>query len=398
RNLHYLGRSESWCIAHLVDSPNPAQVNSQPIEGKIGTQETSEITYVLTPKKDLDMTHPLDEDHPLLVRTTDLREEMRRIDPPGSRWVRYSRPENCFEPEFQETTPKTEKVKVNVVWYLMDGKVLPPVTDVLPLGRLSRAAAMSVYGGSDNRRSTVLSGKTENGEPLKGHRHAFYLLSDEDGDDRLDHLTLYSSMGFDLKHQNALGRLTHLYGRRGKTDLKLMLLGMTVHPDGTPETPVTGKSREWRSFTPYLLTRHPKTTRKGRWKTQPLPEEIKIKTPEKLGRFPTEEHLLLKYGILPDLTEIQRDGPISQLLLSIERRDLPPVKSLKPVPEFRWNGFTKRWLEFKRYHRGVKPVSGMGYGFHITFKEPVQGPIALGYGCHYGLGLFLSISKEDGSC
>ena len=29
-----------------------------------------------------------------------------------------------------------------------------------------------------------------------------------------------------------------------------------------------------------------------------------------------------------------------------------------------------------------------GYGFEIEFAEPVQGPIALGYGCHFGLGQF----------
>ncbi|NIP67097.1 type I-U CRISPR-associated protein Cas5/Cas6, partial [Candidatus Bathyarchaeota archaeon] len=252
RNLHYLGRSESWCIAQLVNSPNLDKVNAQPVNGKTQAPKDSDIAYVLTPKENLDMTHRLDRHHPLLVRTTILREEMKRVDPPGSRWIRYSRPENCFEPEFQAVTPKTVGVRVNVVRYLIDGKVLPPVTDALPLGRLSRAVAMSVYGGSDDKRSTVLSGKDEDGNPLKGHIHAFYLPSDEDGDDRLDHITLYSSMGFEPEHQNALGRLTTLYGRRGKPDLELMLLGMTVHPDGTPENPVTGKSREWHSFTPYL--------------------------------------------------------------------------------------------------------------------------------------------------
>lgn len=31
------------------------------------------------------------------------------------------------------------------------------------------------------------------------------------------------------------------------------------------------------------------------------------------------------------------------------------------------------------------------YGFEIEFAEPVCGPIALGFGCHFGLGLFLPV-------
>lgn len=30
-----------------------------------------------------------------------------------------------------------------------------------------------------------------------------------------------------------------------------------------------------------------------------------------------------------------------------------------------------------------------GYGFRITFPDSVDGPLALGYGAHFGLGLFI---------
>ena len=29
-----------------------------------------------------------------------------------------------------------------------------------------------------------------------------------------------------------------------------------------------------------------------------------------------------------------------------------------------------------------------GYGFRVEFPEPVRGPIAVGYGAHFGLGVF----------
>jgi len=32
-----------------------------------------------------------------------------------------------------------------------------------------------------------------------------------------------------------------------------------------------------------------------------------------------------------------------------------------------------------------------GFGFEVVFSEPVRGPIALGYGCHFGLGQFVPV-------
>ena len=51
------------------------------------------------------------------------------------------------------------------------------------------------------------------------------------------------------------------------------------------------------------------------------------------------------------------------------------------------------WLDFRNQRktgngsRGPSPPTG----FRIKFKEPVKGPIALGYGSHFGLGLFLPV-------
>ena len=53
-------------------------------------------------------------------------------------------------------------------------------------------------------------------------------------------------------------------------------------------------------------------------------------------------------------------------------------------------GHFTRWLKFRRMRQkgnGHRGDSG-GYGFRLIFKEPVRGPIVLGYGCHFGLGQF----------
>ena len=47
-----------------------------------------------------------------------------------------------------------------------------------------------------------------------------------------------------------------------------------------------------------------------------------------------------------------------------------------------------RWLEFHTQRFNGTHGNGLA-GFEIEFAEPVAGPIALGFGCHFGLGLFV---------
>jgi len=392
RNISYLGRSESWCSMKLVEDglgfSEGSGFNVVPV-GSGSLERDYELVPVLVPSTSIDGALLLDASHPLLVRTVSLREGLSRIDPPGSVWVEYARPRDCFEPVVKAVISEDYEEPAKVIRYILDGSVLPRVLDTFTVASVARVAAMSVYGGSLEKKSDVLSGKNSEGKPLKGHGHAFYLPSDEDGDRRLDHLTLYAPMGFDGEHRAALGGLDRLYGYGMSGELRLMLLGMQEEPDSSIGGGLFGSSDTWVSETPFLLTRYPKLTTGGRWRTIPVPSGLEIGTPERLGTYPTREHLLLDYGVLPDLSALQLDGPVAQLLLSCERRGLPEVTGVVCVPEYRRSGFTSRWIEFKRYRRGVsKPVIGKGFGFEVRFKEPVSGPLALGYGCHYGLGLF----------
>lgn len=403
-NVSYLGRSESWCSLELVEddavfayngwADGEAFFNVCPL-GAESPGEDYKTVSVLAPSKNLDMSQPLDDSHPLLVRTVTLREGLSRIDPPGSVWVEYARPRDCFEPRYKAMITGVDEGPVKVVRYLIDGRVLPRVLDTLNVASVARVAAMSVYGGVEGRKSEVLSGKASDGKPLSGHGHAFYLPSDEDGDGRLDHLTLYAPNGFDGGHRVSLGGLDRIYGYGLSGELRLMLLGMYEEPDVSSGGELFGLSSTWVSATPYLLTRYPKLSDGRRWRTIPMPDRLTIQAPEKLGVYPTKEHLLLDYGVLPDLSMLQRDGPVAQLLLSCRRRELPEVVMVEPVPEYRRSGYTYRWIEFKRYRRGIsRPVMGRGYGFKVRFKESVRGPLAIGYGCHHGLGLF----RPDDAC
>ena len=78
-----------------------------------------------------------------------------------------------------------------------------------------------------------------------------------------------------------------------KNDVNLLLLGM-FDLDQSAETQninLLSSSRAWKSFTPYILTRHPKITRTGQWKIQGISENIEIKIPENYAPYATKEHL-----------------------------------------------------------------------------------------------------------
>ena len=50
-----------------------------------------------------------------------------------------------------------------------------------------------------------------------------------------------------------------------------------------------------------------------------------------------------------------------------------------------------RWLSFAtaRASGHGSRGSNRGFGFRVEFDRPVEGPLALGYGAHFGLGVFL---------
>ena len=65
-------------------------------------------------------------------------------------------------------------------------------------------------------------------------------------------------------------------------------------------------------------------------------------------------------------------------------RELPPLREvvpagdgapMRPVVRWRWRGSTP-------------PGPGKGALWRLVFDAPVRGPLALGYGCHFGLGVF----------
>ena len=343
-NMPYLGRAESWVNAELAsDHPEP---NSYALEDTLPKGDW-EIVRMLVPH-----SHVGSKD--LEVETSELRRG-GRIDPEGAHWYPYVRKRDCFTAYRSESRPIQPRGEgATVVRFALSGKVLPMAFDTLRWGDVARDAAMSHYGGRRNKetRSAILSGKDSAGKPLRGHRHAFYLPTDEDGDGRLDHLTVWAPGGLDEKEFLAIVSVPDLDRGGGRDPLQLAYQTRGREEDFVDVSPLFGKSKRWRSLTPYVLTRHRK--RDSDSPEQQVAREVSRRYPDRRLRSVRVEC---------------------------------PQTRIEPMRPGRSDGF--RPFEFVRYRQGGGSNAGGAFNFELEFEESVRGPIALGFACHYGLGLFV---------
>ena len=168
------------------------------------------------------------------------------------------------------------------------------------------------------------------------HGHAFF-LPEADAKGRIGHLIVHAPDGFDAQAQAALAKLDVIHAGEG-VDWRVILEGMGEH-HAFPASRTLQTTAVWRSTTPYL---HPWYSKKD------------FGVPEQIAR----ECRLRGYP----------EPVVVEWLLDA-----------KP-----------RALEFRRFRakRGLSQPDRQGCFLRLTFAEPLPGPLALGFGCHFGLGLF----------
>lgn len=248
------------------------------------------------------------------------------------------------------STSVANRPQINLAVFNLAASELPEIALSLPFAEQVRRAL--IRNRVDTSHSEAIVGKTIDGVPLAGHLHAHYLATDEDGDGRLDHVTLYAPRGFDRHDQAAIGNLRTITRRGNRPDVRLVLTGLGEAKSAGDAT-LFASSRRWRSVTPFSL---PRFANRGGGKP-PRP----------------------------------RDLPEAQLVRELRLRGLPEPISIRRTEGYEINGRPMvRWLEF--HTRRFKGDEGFGLaGFELEFAEPVTGPLALGFGCHFGLGLFLPV-------
>ena len=284
--------------------------------------------------------------------------------PPGSRLVDFVRCEDCFD--LAPVRPQLRSRRPTVARFAVASSVLPRITRAVSVAERVHQTLVSRF--KDGPAPSVFTGLGPDGKPQAGHRHTFIFCESNGVRDAITHVTVFARDGFDAPARKALESLQRVWGHGGH-DLQLVLLGFG-EAETFPDSPVLNAGRAakvWQSLTPFVTTRHPKTFRDGRPKMDA--DGWAIGSPEHDLRRLIGEAQDAANRPLPLPVKIE-----GQVKLEINARCLSPLE-----------------FQAERHHGNGTRARQTPRGFKITFAEPVSGPLAFGYGAHFGLGLFVPV-------
>ncbi len=290
--------------------------------------------------------------------------------PPGSHELVYWRPAGAFSPTSGRGASRSAEVtRADTALFALasDRKrdVLPLMERALPTMALFRRALLSKLGDEQQRgRCPELTGKDEQGQPLQAdHRHAHFipLCLDARNRGRIDHVFVYARMGFGPLAQRALRRLRKTWAK-GIDDIAVTLLGIGSRESflevGGNAIPEFSSSATWASQTPFIPPRFLKRNGKDS-----LEGQVRA--------------------------ELRRRG-LSDLAAA-------PMVTL-PTDENE-AGRQARWFRHFTRTRREGGKSGAPPGLvhlTLTLEKPIEGPLCLGWGCHFGLGSFVPCESTAG--
>jgi len=394
--MGYLGRAESWVEAELLDADWDEEVNcwpavdsDDPWQAHAGhrKQERVSLPAPVEPARykewrehevvarNLDRSGLGVRDRRLLATLPEFLIDSLRLDSsevraqgwsrhPGMRFVDYLRPADTFDAPSAPRTARTIHPRVTTVRLILRGKPviprgvpLPRIEDAIRIGEVVRAAAMSraerLTGDREDEGGipSVLSGHGMGEENV--HEHAFYLPEDEDGDGYIDHILIHAEAGLDWRAVDALAAVDRIW--LDSDHEWRVTFDAAGCADIVDEERWTGealsddlylrKSASWVSVTPYL---HPWYRKKN-------------------------------FGIEDQIWRECRERGLPEPQL--ERRESITVRERerRPVHFYRFRTRGRR--------RSSQPDK-QGSFWRLSFPDPVAGPLALGFGCHFGLGMF----------
>ena len=327
--MQYLGRADAPCMVDAVDAADAPAPNCLPLNAAT-CPANGELVDVLAPRQGCDILAVSPDS--LSARPADLH-RTSRIDPPAGRRVQYTLPPGA--PELRRSITRARRRTIDVVRFALVGSPLPHALQSLRVGQAARSAVLSM----PSAKSGTLTGHGPGGGPARGHNHAMFLPTAETDPARIDHITVVARSGFDGADLEALFGLGRLFA------YKVPEVRAVFESAGTLDdfSGMLGRSRVWRTVTPVVFTKHAKYRAGGR----------------------------------------VVDSPETQIASEAKRRyghDVMRVALLDRVGRY-------RPLEFSRPRVHGRRVD-QTYGVRVEFSREVAGPLALGYGSHYGMGLF----------
>lgn len=412
QRVGYLGRAESWAEGALVrdwdgafnaaprTAGTPIPAGSAPIDSMLArTPEdwrTERVRHLqaasslkgAAARKVLD-TLPAGLSDALSIDTGVWHAAGWSPLPPVLRKLVYDRPEIGPLPPSGRVRRRPQgnvlelPNKPEVARFVLAGRPRPRVEDTLRIGEVLRRALLARC--PRDQLPAELLGRNAHG-PLRDdpqHAHAFYLPEDADADGSIDHLTVYSRLGFSRVARRAMEQLTLLYERRGASadagEAKearsedsgrkewRVALDQLTGPDQI-DSPLIGPSKVWVSATPYLRTRY-----------------------EEAHAFGFEQQLdLYRHAFLREWRARRPGEPEPTIApCRLDDADRFGVKVGTRVRS------TLHFARTRRSGRGGAQPDAMGASLQLAFETPVAGPLAFGKHAHLGLGLFRRRSASD---
>lgn len=284
--------------------------------------------------------------------------------PPGSQRVLYWRRSDALQVGVPERPKPPQYSTVTTMLLSLttpsgNRSALPPITRTLPLAERVHKQLVGIVAKGGASDCQVLTGKDERGNPLHnhhGHAHIVPLNLEKPEDGRLDHILVYAKMGLRGDAQRAIRSLKRTWVKGGVGEFQVAVVGSgdlemlrrLFDPFEKQVKALLGPPegcRVWESATPFVFPRFLKPRGKNDYK--------------------------------------------GQIQAELASRGLPEATSIEVVPDL-----TNKLRHFvrRRNHGGVPAPVDDGYGLRLMFAVPLslhdQGPLALGYAAHYGLGLF----------
>jgi len=398
QRIGYLGRAESWASARVIEWT--AAANAMPAASH-ETGPDQEIVRVLAPvppsdygpwraaevdelatrilaeklakkpgskltKKDrqrIDAMVAPDIFAALHAETSDLRKQ-GWSRPPGSRWVAYAVPRDGRDAPVRRD-PRRSSRRITAARLAIASAVPPRLTMAMSLAERVRQCLLKISDGH-----AVFLGRAADGKPMDGNQHTFILCEANGRHGLITHVSLYAPMGFDEAARSAIRKARRVWGHDAH-DVLLVLerFGTPEQMGGTNprlgDSPVFDSSRVWRSRTPFVPTRHPKASTSGQPRL--------------------------------DSSGLQIGSPEHDLLRLLSAQGFPAPRLVRPMSSTVLGGKETRWSAFHtlRARGGGARAGARGYGFHIEFPTAVRGPIAVGYGAHFGLGSFEPVMNDE---
>jgi CRISPR-associated protein Csb2 len=404
-SLGYLGRSESWVEAKVVENSTSieARLNAVPYGGEYrhgpGWQQISLIApvppseYVAwrgetveralaalplpegkkrPPAKLLREREKAIAPYPenlieCLMKDTAWWKGYGWSQPPGAQRVLYWRPQGALEigspVSLGVTAARPVKAMLLALTTVSGSRsALPARTRTLPQAELLHRALVSILGKGAAVDCPEITGRDRQGLPLRGHHsHAYILPLDLDDDRRVDHVLIYASMGLGDAAQRAIRGLRRTWTKGSANDLQVAIAG-SGDLDTLRALPAPlckgmekvlgppGGAWTWSSLTPFVPPRFLK--RRG---TNTL------------------------------------EGQIQAELAS---RGLPCAEEVTLLEGTADTAALRHFVRRRQRGSGPPPVD-VGYALRLRFAVPVCGTLSLGYAAHLGLGLFAAGTLVD---